>query len=172
MKKGKWLRSLFGVGAGVVICTASATVAAPNAGAEAVTCWGDWCSGQDPMTTGCAADAVTVAALQLDDGRLEVRWSPTCKTNWARYQQYPYGSFASETPLALAAVQDTGYQQSINWDEADGGSPIQVGTYWTPMIYSPDHLVYAGLAMQCGDATLFSAAMDCLINGQEKTAAV
>lgn len=124
------------------------------------------------MASGCATDAVTVAALQLDDGRLEVRWSPTCQTNWARYQQYPFGSFASETPLALAAVQDTGYQQSVNWSEADGGSAIQVGTYWTPMIYSPDHRVYAGLAMQCGDATLFSAAMDCLLNGQVKTAAV
>ncbi len=145
---------------------------ANTAGASTVTCYGDYCSGQDPMATGCADDAVTVAFKQMDDGRMELRWSPTCKTNWARYEQYPFGSFASEVPLALVAVQDTGYTQSISWFEGDNVQPIEVGTYWTPMIYSPVHKVYAAVALNCGDMTIFSALMDCAINGQEKTDAV
>lgn len=31
------------------------------------------------------------------------------------------------------------------------GGPADNGTYWTPMIYSPVHKVYAGVYMPCGD---------------------
>lgn len=146
-------------------------IGAPAAQAG-VKCWGDYCSGMDPAATGCAANAQTVAAVQLDDGYLDLRWSPTCQTNWARYEQYPFGSFASETPIGMSAVQDTGYSQSINWFEGDGGKPIEVGTYWTPMIYSPVHKVHAQLNMPCGSPTLIGTAFDCATNGLVNTAAV
>jgi hypothetical protein len=141
---------------------------APAAHAS-VGCYGDYCSGMDPKATGCAADAQTVAWVDLSDGRLDLRWSPTCKTNWARYEQYPYGSFASETPLALYAVQDTGYTQKIDWFEQ--GVVPEPDTYWTSMIYSPVHKVRAELAMSCGDQTLVGAAFDCAMNGRVQTEA-
>lgn len=120
----------------------------------------------------CDADAITVAVLQDDkgSGRLELRWSPSCQTNWARWQQYPAGWCLNCTPLDLVAVQDTGYSQSLTFSESDGGTPpTGGGTYWTPMIYSPEHAVYAAMHMPGGDATPFKMAMDCALNGLERT---
>lgn len=158
------LASLFGM----------AAHSAPSASADAlpggVTCYGDYCSGQDPVTTGCAADAVTVEAVQLDDGagRLELRWSATCQTEWARWQQYPTGWCLNCAPLSLVAVQDTGYTQELDWFD-QGTSPSEGGTYWTPMIYSPIHTVYAGVYMPCGGETFLATAADCLQNGLVRT---
>jgi type VI protein secretion system component VasA len=90
-----------------ILCVLGAALAVPTTVARAqtntqtqsasnVTCWGDWCSGQDPHATHCDADAVTLASVtatagntQLSDdtnrkGTLEVRYSPTCKTKWSR----------------------------------------------------------------------------------------
>jgi len=131
---------------------------------------GDWCSGQDPQVTGCAADAQTVAWEDLPGARLEVRWSPTCKTNWARYQQYPRGWYMGNVPVTLRAVQDTGYMQSHVYGE--NNPPAEGTTTWTPMIYSPVHKVRAEIVVWCGDMTLFKAAMDCAINGVVSTDAV
>jgi Protein of unknown function (DUF2690) len=117
-------------------------------------------------------DAVTVDALQdsVGGGRLELRWSETCKTNWARWQQYPTGACLNCSPNSLVAVQDTGYTQSLDWFD-QGTSPQAGQTYWTPMIYSPTHTVYAGVYMPCGSDSLLGAAVDCALNGLEKTGA-
>jgi uncharacterized protein DUF2690 len=86
-----------------------------------VTCYGDYCSGQDPETTGCSAGAYTVTSVGYNGGTLEVRWSPTCKTNWARINVGWSGYFRIQ--------QTTGYQQHYSGTN---------GTYWwTSMIYSP-----------------------------------
>jgi hypothetical protein len=122
--------------------------------ASAVTCWGDYCSGKWPDATGCATGAVTTSARDFRGGRLELRWSPTCKTNWARLQIYP-GGFA----YTLSAVQDTGYTQSVQWP---AGTPSP-GTYWTPMIYSPVRLVQARATVSC------FGIFDCATSGQVKT---
>lgn len=166
-----------GVVAGLFLAALAATSLSPtpaNASTAEVSCYGDFCSGSDPALSGCDTDAVTVAALQDDkgSGRLELRWSPTCQTNWARWQQYPTGWCLNCSPLDLLAVQDTGYTQHLVFSESDGGTPAQGGgTYWTPMIYSPQHAVYAAMHMPCGDGTIAGAAMDCAHNGLERTAA-
>jgi hypothetical protein len=141
-------------------------VTAPKAHAASVTCYGDYCSGQDPKTTGCAADAVTLAWKDLSGARLDLRWSPTCKTEWARWQQYPLG-IKSDMPMQLGAVQDTGYTQSITYDVNGPG----VGTTWTPMIYSPVHLVKAVAKIDCGSDSLLGTAVDCAMNGKVETQA-
>jgi Protein of unknown function (DUF2690) len=158
---------------GVVAATAAVVcgswaVAAPRA--MAVSCWGDWCSGQDPMTSGCAADAETLAAVDADQsaGRLELRWSPTCKTAWARWEQFPRGWDLGSAPYELRTVQDTGYMQTLSY--GDGvGAPDENTTTWTPMVYSPEHQVKAEALVSCGDVSLFRAAMDCAINGRIDT---
>lgn len=141
---------------------------APAASAD-VGCYGDYCSGQNPDATKCAADAKTIAVDNIEGAMLEVRYSPTCQTNWARYQQYPLGlKIIGTAPLTLRAVQDTGYTQEYSFG-INGADP---GTYVTPMIYSPVHKVYAEVVFQCGGVSLLDTAFDCATNATERTAAV
>lgn len=114
--------------------------------ALAVGCYGDYCSGKDPQATGCSSGAYTVEAVPLYEwrlnyvgspdgywkrvGTLELRWSPTCKTNWAR------ASMSDSTAIqSLYVTQETGYQQGHRMAGWWGGS--SPGNYYTPMIYSP-----------------------------------
>lgn len=58
--------------------------------ARAASCSGTGCNGQDPIATGCNSDAYTVTSANIKNlqnqvvGRVDLRWSPTCQTNWAR----------------------------------------------------------------------------------------
>lgn len=175
LTNGTWIPNVFvdsgylGWTPGVPRCdqTAAAETAQQS---SSVGCWGDYCSGQDPEATGCAADAETVAVL-VDDkggGRLDLRWSPTCKTNWARWQQYPVGWCMNCTPLGIYAVQDGGYMQSVDFTD---NLPQGGDTRWSPMIYSPERKVAAGIWWPCGDSGMLKAAMDCALNGKSETEA-
>lgn len=128
----------------------SASLAATPAQA-ADGCYGDYCSGRDPSTTGvgnvpCANDAKSVMHADLEVyrpdypgavtgswvkvGDLDLRWSPWCQTNWARASM-----IADTTMIAVSVTQSTGYtmrRQTNGW--WGGSSP---GVYWTNMIYSP-----------------------------------
>lgn len=132
------------VGLGLVLLVAA--LAAPSQAGAAVGCYGDYCSGRDPSSTGCSADGITVAAKDVAGGRLELRWSPRCKTNWTRWQQYP-PRIGTPVPMQIRAVQDTGYTQRRNVAGSTGA--VRPGTYWTPMIYSPSRKVRAEAAMTC-----------------------
>lgn len=115
----------------VASLAAAAALLTGPASAGAVTCWGDYCSGKDPNATGCANGAYTVAYVQLPgvQQRLELRWSPTCRTNWARILYDP-------NPSWIRAVQrETGY---VQWFSASNGT-----NSWSRMIYSPYRCVYA-----------------------------
>jgi hypothetical protein len=102
--------------------------------AYAVSCYGDYCSGKDPEATGCAAGAVTISAHQAGYYRLEVRWSPTCKTNWTRLTMYA-SPWKWGMDGRIYARQDTGYTQSAPFSTRDYAT--SASTFWTPMIYSP-----------------------------------
>lgn len=102
--------------------------------ANAASCYGDWCSGQDPQATGCANGAFTTVSASVGVGSLEIRWSPACQTNWARITLYPTGN-RCVVESYLDAIQEGGYKQSKT-------VPTTCHTrsyvnYWTPMIYSP-----------------------------------
>jgi hypothetical protein len=115
---------------GIVLATlaGAALFVAPSVEASASTqsvgCYGDYCSGQDPMGTNCAADAYTVASAGVygtyGQQYVEIRWSPTCKTNWAR-ANFPTGN--------IKAVQETGY--TAGYGDSNGS------VSWSRMIYSP-----------------------------------
>ncbi len=49
-----------------------------------VTCSGDGCDGLDPVSAGCATGAYTVQTAVFSNSYVELRYSPTCKTNWGR----------------------------------------------------------------------------------------
>lgn len=141
------LAAVFGAG----LTTTSASAAAG--------CYGDYCSGKDPSTTGvggvpCANDAVTVArtevyvdyiqagvdpATRTDDvGFVELRWSKHCQTNWARFT-----ANISSYVNRVVATQDTGYQQ--NYQTSGYWNGTNPGVFWTDMIYSPVHHVAASV---------------------------
>ncbi len=109
-------------GAGILPGTATAATHQP----VAVTCYGDYCSGQDPERSGCSADARTIPGTRTSvygtggDAWVEIRWSDTCKTNWAR-TNISFGS--------VRAIQQTGYTQGYSSNNGTLG--------WSKMIYSP-----------------------------------
>ncbi|GAA0930076.1 DUF2690 domain-containing protein [Virgisporangium aurantiacum] len=116
----------------VLVAAGLTATAAP---AQAATCSGPACTYQNPESTGCSADAVTVAHVQLPavQQRLELRWSPRCQSNWARM-------YLDTDPTWLRAIQP---------DRGDGLPRVtqligRNSTYsWSAMIYSPTRCVYA-----------------------------
>ena len=50
------------------------------------TCSGNNCTGLDPAATGCDHDAYTVpgGVVSFSTGTIQLRYSPTCGTNWGR----------------------------------------------------------------------------------------
>lgn len=56
--------------------------------AQAAACYGAGCNNLDPMGR-CNHDAKTVGAMDVGDGMLELRWSPSCVANWGRFTAYP-----------------------------------------------------------------------------------
>lgn len=120
------------LGVALLAIVSAGTLAVAPAPAGAVGCWGDYCSGTDPQATGCSADAFTVASYSPPSSSttLELRWSPTCKTNWARLSG---GCDITD----LRAVQSTGYTQTRS-----GANP------WSRQIYSPTLAVKA--SARCG----------------------
>lgn len=121
----------------VLGCSAVVATATP---AAAVTCYGDYCSGKDPQATGCASGASTSAVREFSQGStrgvLEVRYSPTCKTNWTRVTVYSVGNLLQASAGTVKSIQDSGYTTSANVPR-----PTETVQVWTPMIYSPVRLV-------------------------------
>ncbi|MFD5433241.1 DUF2690 domain-containing protein [Kitasatospora sp. NPDC127067] len=71
-----------------VAATALGGLAAPTASAATprVTagCYGSSCNGQDPVDMGCSPDAYTVESVASTLGTIELRYSSSCRANWAR----------------------------------------------------------------------------------------
>ncbi|PPG02660.1 hypothetical protein C5E06_09410 [Pseudoclavibacter sp. RFBI5] len=134
-------------------------------------CEGDACSGLDPIEAGCSGDAYTVTSLEteLGGGIIEVRWSPSCETNWARWTKYPTGLCMNCSPMAIRAVQDGGYSQSLELTTAKLSNGDSA---WTPMIYSPVKAVKAEAKMWCGGPGIVGSAFDCAMGGWESTKSV
>ena len=91
-----------------------------------VTCSGNGCNNLDPEQTGCVAGAYTVQTAVLSTAILQLRYSPTCKTNWGRV--ISRGSNNSDVYLVLV-------------DRIDGlsyGTKGLVGPFaWSRMVFAP-----------------------------------
>lgn len=109
--------------------------------ASAATCYGDYCSNKDPQATGCSTNAWTQnasvdvysAGVVTNEyaGRLELRASNTCGTQWGRFTSQ--GDFSYQVRLEQPA---TGYV--TDWQNA--GPWV---SSWTNQIYSPNYCVRA-----------------------------
>jgi hypothetical protein len=109
-----------------------------------VTCSGAGCNGLDPEATGCANDAYTVkvkgGTVSFRTGRIELRYSPTCGTNWGRVT-----STIGSAQLTVSIRRDDGlFYFAV-------GSGIQM---WSPMVYAPNSKAKAcGSVGNFGDCT-------------------
>jgi Protein of unknown function (DUF2690) len=81
--------------------------------------------GTDPAATGCANTAHQAASVAVDGGTLQLMWSTSCHTNWARFTGGNVGSVAVWV-----------YRQADNqWcgDQTGNGCG---GQWWTNGAYS------------------------------------
>ncbi|NJO81708.1 MAG: DUF2690 domain-containing protein [Blastochloris sp.] len=84
---------------------------------QAAGCSGMGCNGKDPIAMGCANDAYTVTSAEITSngstiGRVDLRWSPSCQTNWSRVVSYVGGTnmFVMLTDCAGNELSGTYYQ--------------------------------------------------------------
>ena len=126
------LLSLFGVIAftGWKIASAQTTNAHVQAHAaqpkhSQVTCSTEGCDGLNPVTAGCAADAYTVQTAVFSNSYVELRYSPTCGTNWGRVI-----SRVGATSLIIRVQRNDNLTYTFS-----GGN----FTYaWVAMVYAPN----------------------------------
>ena len=94
-------------------------------------CEGDFLTGKDPFETGCASDGETVTRALARDGSaraiglVELRWSPRCRTSWARVVRF---DGKKEALLDGAVSADGASEQSFH---AKGGVAL-----WTDMVFA------------------------------------
>jgi hypothetical protein len=99
----------------------------------AASCSGTGCDGKDPDTTGCSSSAYNVETINIISsgryiGTADLRWSPTCETNWGRAYK---SSGGSETVDARVYNIDRG----IGYVGFGFGGPGT--TVWSPMVHAP-----------------------------------
>lgn len=108
--------------------------------AQAATCSGMGCDGQDPVQTGCANGAYTVASDYIYQwgvaiGRVDLRYSPACETNWTRTISY----IGPETIDAVITRDDI----KEHFDEY----LENVTNVFTDMVYAPSPVCAQGLGI-------------------------
>jgi hypothetical protein len=143
MAKRRWLAMI----GGSSILLGSILAAAPAAQAgTGIRCFGDTCNGEDPANsfnqysgTECSSGAWTVHSEQAQDvgGTLELRWGPSCQTNWVRYtpdnnDQYEIWVVRMSKPPAPAVIAGSGVGQRYIFS---GGQGV---AHWSDQVYSPD----------------------------------
>jgi hypothetical protein len=102
---------------------------------QLISCSGNGCNGVDPNTTPCASDAVSVAGATRNIfrngtsiliGQVELRWSASCGTNWAR---------VSRTDGAIGDGMYGTIRRSdgVSYTDFHSGS----SSMWSRMVYAP-----------------------------------
>ena len=112
-------------------------------GSSQASCVGYACDGKDPTAEGCSASAITVASstaqtpyagsyapgLQL---RLELRWSPVCKTNWARLSYVTPPPFPRYDGLSTVSVYRSNDNRTVAYANP---TPYNFNSIYSPMLY-------------------------------------
>ncbi|MFE1553224.1 DUF2690 domain-containing protein [Streptomyces sp. NPDC058718] len=117
-------RRLATVGSAFAMAASSLLLASSPASA-ATSCYASECHGLDPATTICANDAQTV--LRDRTGWVELRYSPQCRTAWARQAYGAAGRITVNNSQGAVFAADFGGQQAV----------------WTRMVNDKDLLAWA-----------------------------
>ncbi|WP_379354015.1 MULTISPECIES: DUF2690 domain-containing protein [unclassified Paenibacillus] len=92
--------------------------------------------GASPITSGCSADAVVKASKRLSNGKgtVELRYSPSCKTAWARITM---DSAATYNWAANAVIQREHDSKTYACQDPGGNGVVNSGqrSCYTPMVY-------------------------------------
>jgi hypothetical protein len=127
-------------GALLLPLAAPALAASP---AVATSCSGTGCTGQDPQATGCDNGASTVASTQLKGwfgpiGEVQLRWSPTCQTNWARVVSWEGNRrlLAEVDPAVGDRQHEERRSETVIWTNMVYGQNICVSA-WGSLIGAP-----------------------------------
>jgi hypothetical protein len=113
----RWGRPLVGLvtfGA-LLVASAAPALAAAKPAAPSGTCSGAGCDGQDPQSTGCAADAINAAVTSEGGVTLQLRYSPSCHANWARMLPGQFGWHFTVYNANGAQQDSTGFGQDSTW---------------------------------------------------------
>lgn len=102
----------------LIISTVMCTVLISPIPARAAGCSGTGCNGKDPIAMGCSNDAYTVTSADIKNGsgqtigRVDLRWSPSCQTNWGRVVSYVGSAnlFVMLTDCSRNEISGTYYQ--------------------------------------------------------------
>ena len=137
-KGGRFMRHtrLFLYSAAVLIALLAATVSLSVQGSAAyahttqraasqVTCSGEGCDNVDPVQSGCADGAYTVTFVNTAIAEIQLRYSPTCGTNWGRVVS---NGNNNDTYLVLVQRED-----GVAYGTKGLTGPIA----WSRMVYSP-----------------------------------
>lgn len=117
----------------------------PDPAPPANTCTGTDCNGKNPAELVCGENARTVSSQDVTFGsgtsatalRVEVRWSETCRTNWARVQVVSAPSGAPAMNLAVGLLNTAGH--ALSGTAAVGSGTNIFGNMW----YAPEQQVKA-----------------------------
>jgi len=118
------------------------------------------CNGDNPQTSGCSADAYTVANATVyikddisgaNDGKVELRYSPHCGTNWSRVTSlltYGGGGGSGLCPSTPGLRAKVVRQDGLNYMYTLCQANIPNGTIiFSAMVYAPTVCAYAYGAM-------------------------
>jgi Protein of unknown function (DUF2690) len=101
------------------------------------------CDDHDPAVTGCAdASSYTVETANITDptgaviGYVEVRYSPTCKTNWGRVTGF--GAYATAVKQTTACRGTSGQYPDSGCTDTDTGVEA---TRFSDQLYAPTECV-------------------------------
>ncbi|WP_329275936.1 DUF2690 domain-containing protein [Streptomyces sp. NBC_00691] len=112
-------------GGSALALAASGLFLSAGPASAATSCSGPDCTGKDPAATVCQNDARTVATNSLG---VELRYSPTCRSAWARY--------SGTTGMTVWVSSNTGLNQAIL-------HPGNGASAWTAMIDDKGILAHA-----------------------------
>lgn len=110
-------------------------------------CYGQLCDGLDPSQTTCAGDASTLMSRHAvtgtgeDIGLLELRYSPSCHSNWVRFTPW----FGVRSWFANGMAEAPAYGRPWIWREGVPNSlrgyanqssvaDLRVQTVWSQMV--------------------------------------
>jgi hypothetical protein len=102
-------------------------------------CSGTDCNGKDPQATGCSSGAYNVSSQTYNGPNgssylVELRWSPTCQTNWVRLTNKSSGYRYMKAYMLQSGVPGELYPTYKS-----GGTNFY---YWTPMKFAPTGKIY------------------------------
>lgn len=150
----------------VTMGTASASDGKDNKGPStqrittlAVTCSGTNCNGKDPIATHCADGSYVALSAPFGTtafgGVVELKWSPTCKTNWAK-------AYITSSNPPNATYTLTVMLQRPDWSEIPG-TKFTLGntrSIYGDMYYAPTEKVRA-----CAGSVEYATEWQCTAAG-------